>query len=351
MTRYFYTALFLIFSLTAGSQIIITESDMPAAGDTIRVSSAQSPGLQYAATGTDTTWDFSSLFATSQKLILFEDINDLPFAYQAAFNSPLDPEHKAEYAIIDSDSLPIPNLNVTKFRQFFRKTSTEYGVVGYGAEVNGFHIPGKYDSLDLHYSFPVSYGDSSGSHSIATQQIPSLGFFQREVSRKNVVDGWGTVITPYGTFSVLRVKSEVVQKDSIKFDSVPAFPAMHAYITEYKWLTKNKGLPVLKVVMSNGYPQVVEYLDSMRSFTSVAELEQPRAAVYPNPSGGEVIIAWNTPAGELKIYDLSGRLVLSHDVSDKRKIVIPPGKISAAGMYLVILEGDGIIIREKLVKK
>lgn len=351
MTKIFYAALFLICSSTAYSQITITEADMPAAGDTIRVSSGPSLMLPFEATGTDTTWDFSMLLIWGQKLIEFEDINDLPFTYQAAFNSPLDPEHKAAYATISSDSLNIPNLNVTNLREFYRKTSSEFGVIGYGAEVSGFHMPGKYDSLDLHYNFPLNYGDTSESHSIAAQQIPTIGYLHREITRTNVVDGWGTIITPYGTFDVLRVKSEIIQKDSIKFDSLPAYPALYSYLTEYKWMAKDKGLPVLKVEINNGYAQSVEFLDSIRSFASIAEAEQHSVAVYPNPAAGDVKIEWSSEVEKLEIYNTLGEVVFAEDVSGRKNYVIPGRSLVSAGVYIIVLEGEGIHMRRKLIKR
>ena len=67
-------ALTVLFSLNVvKAQIIIHSTDMPSAGDTIRLSIAPvfTPGIDLTITGADTTWDFSQLQWNTQTIDTF----------------------------------------------------------------------------------------------------------------------------------------------------------------------------------------------------------------------------------------------------------------------------------------
>lgn len=353
MTRYLYALIFIFLFLGSKAQISITESDMPSSGDTIRVSNANGFSIGNSLpTGTDTTWDYTNVTPVSQEVIEFTDISQMPLTYQTVFNSPFDPSHKAAYAVLNSDSFNIPNMQVSDFYSFIRKTSTEYGVIGYGVSLSGFPVPGKYDNLEVYYQFPLNYGDTSSSHSTASQTIPSLGFFQREIIRSNHVDGWGTLKTPYGSFDVLRMRSEVIQKDSVKFDSLPAFPAITTQKTEIRFIGKGHGLPLMTIEQQNGFTTSVQYQDSVRNLgTGITMMKQKESLVYPNPVVDEATISWSADFTELKVYNALGQLIYDADVRGMEQFIINRNIWPASGIYFLELRGKGIYSSKRIVKR
>ena len=61
----------LVLGTVVQGQVNIDETDMPATGDTLRVSMTNNVPEGYYRTGRDTTWDFSLLEALSQRLDSF----------------------------------------------------------------------------------------------------------------------------------------------------------------------------------------------------------------------------------------------------------------------------------------
>src|SRR6185369_9997600 len=78
--------------------------------------------------------------------------------------------------------------------------------------------------------------------------IPNFGYYRKQQTRTNEVDGWGTLITPFGTFNTLRVKSTLNITDSIYLDTLGfGLTIPRQTIVEYKWLAPGKKIPVLEV--------------------------------------------------------------------------------------------------------
>ncbi|MGM0648415.1 MAG: T9SS type A sorting domain-containing protein [Bacteroidota bacterium] len=353
MLKQIYTISFLLIFSGLQSQITISESDMPDSGDTIRISQGIIPmSVSTFHTATDTTWDFSQLTAGNQKVVEFEDISQLPLTYQSVFNNPLNPEKQADYGIKEGDSISFSNITFTDPYTFLQKTNNHYGKIGYGVTFNGVAIPGDYDSLEVLYEFPLSYGDTSSSHSVSNQDMPSIGFVEREVYRENKVDGWGKLITPYGQFDVIRVRSEVTQRDSINLDSFPSFPAITSQRTELKWIGKNQGIPLLKITLQNGIAIEAEYIDSVRNInTAVTEVEEKSSSVYPNPVTTNAVINWQADFEKLKVYNVMGQLIFQSGVKNRTQFTINESIWPESGLYLIELSGEDVISRQKVIKR
>ena len=108
-------------------------------------------------------------------------------------------------------------VTVTGVYDFFYNSSASYAQTGFGANVNGVPLPIAYSPKDLVYQFPLQMGDVDTSESGYQVDLTStVGlFFQVNRTRVNEVDGWGTLITPYGTHDVLRIKTTVRERDSV----------------------------------------------------------------------------------------------------------------------------------------
>lgn len=302
----------LVFSLTG--QITLTNNDMPSAGDTIR----KSTGLNIdftdpEETGEDYTWDFSQLIPIVQSVDTFVKVTDTPLFYWLFY---LTSANLASPVIADS---PIPEIPLTDVYQFYNNSSDKYEDVGFAATLFSIPIPLKYDDPDLLYDFPMNYGDEFSSTSVFELGLEDVGYIYVERQRANTVDGWGTLITPYGTFDVLRVKSEVTEYDSIYLDSLEIGIPVNIEYIEYKWMGKGQKIPLLKIT-DNLLSFVVEYRDSLR--TESTDIEDPvlinedYLSIYPNPASAYLNISGFEPGteGELHIYNLEGRLVYSSKV-------------------------------------
>ncbi|PJA07855.1 MAG: hypothetical protein COX70_05360, partial [Flavobacteriales bacterium CG_4_10_14_0_2_um_filter_32_8] len=65
------------------AQITITNNDMPNVNDTFRLSTTNNiQGLDPVLTGTNYSWNFSTLVPSSQRLDTFFSVSSTPLAYQ-----------------------------------------------------------------------------------------------------------------------------------------------------------------------------------------------------------------------------------------------------------------------------
>jgi hypothetical protein len=238
----------LFLAATGYGQITILQGDMPSAGDTIRMSLAISIPVDFTKTAADTTWDFSMLEPMNQRVDSFLSMNVVPNAYKIIFI----PEFVANLAAPRNGDLVLPGFAVTDSYVFYKKNDQGFSEAGTAFTAAGFPFPLKYDTPDLYYSLPMSYGSAWNSASHAGLSLPGFGYMGSARIRSSIVDGWGTLITPFGTFDALRVKTDLVQNDSIHLDSSGIGIPINRHITEYKWLGKQQDEPLLQVNQEGG---------------------------------------------------------------------------------------------------
>ncbi|NOX85609.1 MAG: T9SS type A sorting domain-containing protein [Chlorobi bacterium] len=300
--------IFLILGTTLRAQITIDQNDMPSPGDTIRKSLAMNfENYDFEATGEDYTWDFSGLIPLSQSVDTFKSVSETPLIYLFFFLG-----YANLASPLFSDTSSFVEFPMTDVYSFYDNKSSGYYYSGFAATLYGFPVPFKYSEKDRIYSFPMNYGDMDSSSSGLAYEIPGMGYIKIQKKRVNTVDGWGTLITPYGTFEVLRLKSEVDEYDSIFLDTLNMGVPLNRQYTEYKWLTKNGKISVLEV--NDDYLNFfVYYVDSIRQVSlDVPDnpgFEGPVANVYPNPVHDRFTLSLNIiNSGETTIglYDIRG---------------------------------------------
>lgn len=343
--------LFLAANIAAIGQITVDQSDMPSAGDTIRKSIGLDIDLTDPEdTGEDYLWDYSQLIPAVQVVDTFVTVTQTPFFYWPFF---LLSANLASPLIQDS---PFPQLPLTDVYGFFNKTGSKYEDVGFAATLFGIPLPFKYDDNDVLYKFPMNYGDVDSSESGYEFGIPDVAYIKVEKKRINTVDGWGTLLTPYGSFEVLRVKSEVTEYDSIYLDTLGIGVPVTREFIEYKWVGKGHGLPLL-LVTDNLLGFVVEYIDSVRTITVGGEEDYPlvntEASVFPNPTNKIINIKFEgSPGGEavIRLYEMKGKCLFESKIFGTSRVTVDLEQLNLKpGQYLIKIDHNGKIITKKFV--
>ena len=342
--RFLTALLFAIVLVTfsaLGQSVRIQSNDIPAAGDTFRMSIANNPQvLNLQKTGADQTWDYTSLVSNGAQYVdTYYAMSEVPTTYQLLtflkganlgyLNLSANPGNQLDSL---TGSLPVENLFA-----FYRKNSQSYSQVAYGVTLTFAGIPAPFDQNDVIYDFPLAYGNQDSSNASFTfppSNLPSPDsldfYFERSQKRVNEVDGYGTLKTPYGSFQTVRVKSKVFYDDSIYFQGqgqdIPPYQ-----VTEYKWLGKNQGAPLLRartIGGGEGLPvSFVTYQDSVRNVatnpdtgedsTSRVELlegaKSSSPSIFPNPTKGKVHVKlpakWADQSIRMQIIDINGQAV------------------------------------------
>jgi hypothetical protein len=289
----------LIFIMTAwmqiSAQIIINKDDMPAEGDTFRISLTVLPPVDFSRSGQDTTWDYTYLQPQAQRVDTFLSVTETPVPYWIVFI----PNIVANLAS-PRVAATIPGLPVTDPYSFYMNSNTSFSDVGFAYTINGIPFPARYNNPDIWYEFPCSYGDTWSSESSLSLNIPGLIYYSADRQRMNFVDGWGTLKTPFGIFSVIRIKSLISQRDSLYIDSLGTGFPMQRTITEYKWLGKNSGIPILQI-SEEGFSVTAIYRDSTRMSAQTLTVNVgPDTSVYK----GTILTSHALVTGGTPPYDI-----------------------------------------------
>jgi hypothetical protein len=306
--------IFLV-SFQMNAQIVLSSDDMPVPGDTVRKSiTTILDGMNYQQEGPDQTWLFDELTVISQQVDTFVNVSETPGIYQLFFNNNfIYPDYKATVAMKMAEFTAIPGLTLTDSYQFLKLTNNEFREVGYGVTLDGVALPIQLQEIDTLYRFPLEYGDLDSAHSLLSIDVPNLGYLMVSRFRRNSADGWGTLTTPYGEFQTLRVKTDIVEYDSVYSDSLGIGIPMTRNITEYKWFANGYHEPVL-LVSEEAFVVTATYIDSIRSsFLDVPEISTRKETfdftVYPNPCSNYISVSYelqNEADVKIAVYSMYG---------------------------------------------
>jgi hypothetical protein len=274
-----FCLMFILSGLSA--QPTITKNDMPVVGDTIWFNTTTFvSGLDYEATGNNYSWDFSSLNGTPAA-DTFISVSSTSITLQFVFGLGAQASNLAQNS---ADLSFIPGIPISGFTNFYRNSTAAFQFSGYGVGFGGIGIPIKFNNADVWYKFPLTINSpADSSHSTFAQSLLSYGYLRIDRKRVNEVDGWGTLITPYGSFQTLRMKSVVHEEDSLYLDTLGVgLPLVRDYV-EYKWLGNGHGEPLLTVT-EEGPLVTWKWIDNPPT-VGIQQADQEAAVrVSPNPA-------------------------------------------------------------------
>jgi PKD repeat protein len=194
---FFLLGFCLFFSLPITAQISLNQSDIPTAGSAVIMAEASTTGVSPGSAGSNQTWDFSAL----------DTIQIDTTTYITPAEAP------------NSDDFPMTNLVSYNQGGYFYNYVTSSALWGLGGAID-FAEPGNFvsiyfDPMSKQMVFPTTYGTTfSDSTNIDIIIEDPEGAFRTKTVQKSEfeVDGYGTVITPSGSFDALRM---VVKRESI----------------------------------------------------------------------------------------------------------------------------------------
>lgn len=366
MIKHYFLPFCILSAATSFAQITITSADLPNANDSVKVSEAGSTaGEDHTLTGANYVWDFSALTPTVQRYEKFDAPSTFPTPYNLLFST-----FNTSYGLRNYQNVgaPVPGFSIEADYDFFRESTVNLRQNGIGYILNGIPIPMTYSKPDTIYDFPMNYADTMAcDFKFSTPTFAAVPFYYGEIGhRQSVVDGWGSLTTPFGTFPVLRIRSVVTATDSIYLDTLgfgQAF-AVPARI-EYKWFGAGSKIPLLQVDATDaGGGETVTgivYRDSIRPEIPQVGIAEHGAAtsfsVYPNPATEYVIVNYDLHAASKVKISISA--VTGQVVSVIANETVPAGRqvvtidLAALGLkpgvYFLSLENGGLREVKRLV--
>lgn len=323
--RALLTALILLPQILF-AQITVTSADFADGGDTVRMSNAMDPSIDFTTTGANSNWDFSSLTANSQTLMEFYDMSNASTFVNFIFGGFAPPKYQASYYLPSTD-IPLSQMSsflpvtIDNVFQFSRKTADSITSIGFALSIEGNEVPFKSDTIETRYAFPLNYGNTHTSKGYTNLDMNPIfdAIWRQYRQRDSEVDGWGTVITPYGSFNAIRIKHTITEIDSLRinFGGSPFWvnlPIPDSYI--YEWLTNGEKEAVMRietrVVAGNEVVSNIEYRDNYLGLdASIEETSELSVNVYPNPVSDILILDGINGSFNASVIDLNGQIVKS----------------------------------------
>lgn len=327
---------FLMIGIMAYAQPSIPRSGVDHINTTISLKSEDVTGTSITAgpSGANVTWDFSMCAGT----------NAMDFVTNTC------PGQTNCFRFPGANRITKPNSMDT--HDFNIMTDTEATMIGsYSGPALG-DVTVTYVNPLIEYKFPITYlqqfDDAYEFNSVST----AVGNTNETGQVSYTVDGYGTVITPKGTYpNVLRIKRMRTATQTIF--STPT-PMTATYTNEsYQWVSQSAGtvfsfaINTFVLQGTTNIAKTVSYLDA--DVLSTVDLSNQKSAIslYPNPSSDIVTLSSKEAFKKVLITTLEGKTVLTTENSRNIDISKLP-----KGVYL--LQGelkDGTFVSKKIIKK
>jgi hypothetical protein len=329
MKKIYILLLNVFISLPLFAQITITSADMPGANDTIRYTNVDPLSIDVNTTGPNYNWVFDTIKANSQGVYNYMNALQTPYAfYFLGLN---------KYGLKTADSIGVGAFSFKEVYSFYKKSASKFEAEGTGLKYQGIPLAAYYGDNDEIYTFPLNYMDRDSTTYDYSIQINGLMEYTQKGYRINEVDGWGTIKTPFGTATCLRVVSSLFSKDSISINGVGfSFPNNSR---TYKWLTNTEKIPYLEVggnvLVNNFVPTSARYrgVDLLHVGISEPAVHQV-TQLQPNPACDHFTISSSQVINRVVLYN-----ELMQEVSVKEHIGTKSTSLSVSdlenGIYYV----------------
>ncbi|MBN4052061.1 T9SS type A sorting domain-containing protein [Cytophagaceae bacterium AH-315-L13] len=292
-------------TLTGYSQITIDRYDFPTPGLMLKYFSVCVPcdstlvdSLFDIGTGSaGEAYDFYNLTSVTTNNYWTEE-------YTYPFLTPMGNDHQvSNMAIVEELELAQDQSVLSRVDLFGKITSTEFsiGSASFILDSTIFYLDsvasasGKYDSINVDFSDPIrilTTGHTFGATIVdtVTFSYEALGGrfkFDEIHSRKVTVDGYGSLMSPYGTFQVLRFKVE--EYDWEQMDSAGVVSSEgHVHFT-YEYWAKGIGSPVVVVDMDSTWSNI-EDIDWLVYIYTYGDTLCETSCVWPGDANGDLAV-------------------------------------------------------------
>jgi hypothetical protein len=329
------------------AQITLIRADLPAANDTLRITSTDASGFNFEQTGPNFTWNFANISSGNQSVQEYKSSLQTPYALF--------------FLGLTIFGLKVPDIGIGGFGlqdvyNFYLIDNGQYAVRGLGFKFQNVPLAASYSRNDRIFSLPLRFGDSDSNNFSVTVDIPGFGRYKSSGYRKYEVDGWGNITTPYGSFNCLRVKAFVSSIDSITISlgGTPVNIGIPNNRFEYAWYAKNEKEPVL-FVETRGLggaftPTRAYYRGFNKSATGIFNnISAVPLKAFPNPSrtGFTLEIPPLFINGRMTITDAKGSIISTEQVTSS------PFRLNTgnwpAGTYVATLDQNGELGMVRLI--
>jgi len=322
------------FSTGLLAQIEVTNSTFPNLGDTLfTVTTFGQAGISLGDTGAEVTWDFSTLADGNDNEIIYQDAAD-----GSAF-----------------DELPNADLlNIsTAGEAYYQVTDTEFlTLAGKGEDPTGFGVEAlvRFMPPIVERRAPMNFGDVNTSESDASfafssdvvpdsllENIPfAIDSIRIRINqtRTDVVDAFGMVTIPGGTFEVLREKRTQVRSTRVDVLSFLGWTDVTDIIAGLVGV--NAGLGEVSTVnylyFNDEEKEIIAKLDRTQLIRVITNLVKNAIQAVPEVASPRILVSMASEYDYVKIMVADNGIGISDENRDK--IFEPKFTTKTSGMGL-----------------
>lgn len=346
------------------SQITITGADLPQAGvsvitatDTLNSVNLGSPGASSQA------WNFSSLVPSYYNFPTYSVTSSTPYAAAFAASNIYTYGPAALYSSLYG-ATPVGSQGMNKGYMFWESDNTGFSVVGFRADSGAYSNTNILENpKELLIAAPATYG-TPVFNNVSRWELPmnvnpadADTFYVVRSTKTITVDAWGSLTTPFGTFSnVLREHEYRIKIDSAygKMGAVPlyAIELMRDTANNYIYLANGIHYPVAIVhANKNNVIKDVEYYDGVYVGINDVAIENNSFTIYPNPGIGQykfVDKQHKLMNSTIQIINMLGGVIQEDKITDQTTLIDITNH--ANGIYLLNVYTPEGLIKTKLIK-
>jgi hypothetical protein len=323
----------LIISSYISAQPIIYSSDGPKIGDHYITAINLGSGLNISpgAMGANQTWNFSNM-----------PTNNLYDTFDTYVVAPSSTPFINEF----------PSANICEVYDgeydYYENSITESNYLGNDDST----ITVTYSPPLKMFAYPFYFNNSFiGNFSATVTPVYFAGF---SGSSTVTADGYGTLITPAGTYhNTLRVTTT----EQVTFSGSGTFD--NGEFVNYSWYINKYGNPLMSITIETidtiggSESDTLVYYD-VNVLTGISEVNTPaQLNIYPNPTTGKIFLTAEEPLSHVTVSDAVGRILTDLPQNDN-----VPGttEISLAdlpsGIYFVKVQAtNGMVVKKIILQK
>jgi hypothetical protein len=358
-TYYIFVLFAFLISQSVHSQITLNNTNFANGNETYVYSTSNDLTIDFATTGPSQNWDFSGLTPSGQRADTILPMSAAAPFSQFMFGSFAPPQYKANYFNSSSD-LPLDQLTsvlpitINDVFAFTRITPTQITNPGIELKLNGNGIAVRADTIETRYELPLNFGDSYQSRGYLNLDLNPIydGKWIQYRQRASEVDGWGSVTTPVGTYSALRIHHIINELDSVFVSGFGAgfwVPLSIPTVHEYEWRTTTEKEPVMRirtsVVLGTEAVTSIEYRDTWLGLSD----NHSEFSLIPNPASDLLSIVSIEKMKGLRVVSSNGQIMTTLELNAFTTELTVSNL--PAGVYFVVIETVNGTSTKLVVKK
>lgn len=332
----------------ANAQVTITSADVAVPPKVIMQANDTLPVVSAGSAGTAQTWDMTALNAHSVDTLNFMPYSWAPNPSFSAANVVVQQGSASAYSYIVSNSTDLLALGINATVTFGSTPITL-------KQIN--MPPEKLASFPFTYNttYVNDYVSNTPPTYIGSASPPIDSIRSRSVVHKTVlVDAWGTLTTPLGTYSVIRSRETKVKHDTSDVH-VPFLGWQNGAqitadsTTQYVFWANSIGYPLVTLIKDSlGNVSSATWLMMMPTVGINAYTAAAAVSVYPNPAQTELnIVADPEKAAALQVFDMMGRLVDTQPVTSAVSTLNTSAYANGAYTFSILARDKSILGRGK----